>query len=91
MSNTLEVRLSEDQLEALAEKVAARLAPPGQPYTAREAANALAVSIDTIRNWIKADRIRVVPGLASIRIPRSEIERLQQGRPLQKEASAPLA
>lgn len=47
-------------------------------YTASEAARALGVSIDTLRRWDKAGKIRVERDAANRRIvPASEVERLQ--------------
>ena len=82
MSATLEVRLSEDQLEALAERIAIKMgeAAPKRsaPLSVKDAAAALNVGQDAIRSRIKAGLIRTVDDLEGlIRIPQSEIQRLQ--------------
>lgn len=47
-------------------------------YTASEAARALGISLDTLRRWDKAGKIRVERDAANRRIvPASEVERLQ--------------
>ncbi len=49
-----------------------------QAYTAREAASALGISIDTLRRWDKAGRIRVERDSGNRRVvPASEIDRLR--------------
>ena len=82
MSATLEVRLSDEQLEALAERIAVKMgeAAPRRkaPLTVKDAAAALNVGQDAIRSRIKAGLIRTVDDLEGlIRIPQSEIQRLQ--------------
>ena len=53
---------------------------PRQTYTATEAARALGISIDTLRRWDRAGRIRVRRDAANRRVvPASEIERLKGG------------
>jgi molybdopterin-binding protein len=53
---------------------------PKQSYTAAEAARALGVSLDTLRRWDRAGRIRVKRDAANRRIvPASEVERLRGG------------
>lgn len=47
-------------------------------YTASEAARALGISLDTLRRWDKAGKIRVERDAANRRIvPASEVDRLQ--------------
>ena len=49
-------------------------------YTAAEAARALGISLDTLRRWDKAGRIRTERDAANRRVvPASEIERLTGG------------
>jgi molybdopterin-binding protein len=49
-------------------------------YTASEAARALGISLDTLRRWDRAGRIRTERDTANRRIvPASEIERLRGG------------
>jgi molybdopterin-binding protein len=51
---------------------------PKQSYTASEAAAALGISLDTLRRWDKAGRVRVERDAGNRRIvPASEIERLR--------------
>ena len=58
---------------------------------ASDAANALGVSIDTLRRWDRDGRIRVVRDAANRRmVPESEVERLS-GRPALVRTGAPLS
>src|SRR3990170_447854 len=51
---------------------------PRQNYTAAEAARALGVSIDTLRRWDRAGKIRVERDEANRRVvPAAEVERLR--------------
>ena len=51
---------------------------PKELYTASEAASALGISIDTLRRWEKAGRIKAGRDAANRRVvPRSEIERVR--------------
>ena len=51
---------------------------PKEIYTAREAATALGISLDTLRRWDRTGRIRTERDPANRRIvPASEIERLK--------------
>ena len=51
---------------------------PRQAYTAAEAARALGISLDTLRRWDRAGRIRVERDRANRRVvPATEIERLR--------------
>jgi len=53
---------------------------PKQTLTAAEAARALGISLDTLRRWDRAGRIRVERDSANRRVvPASEIERLAGG------------
>ena len=84
MSATLEVKLSEEQLELLAERIAVKMgeATPKRkaPLSVREAALALNMSQDSVRSRIKAGLIRTVPDMEGLtRIPQAEIQRLQGG------------
>lgn len=50
-------------------------------YTARQAADALGISLDTLRRWDRAGRIRTGRDAANRRtVPASEIERLAAAR-----------
>jgi molybdopterin-binding protein len=54
--------------------------PRQESYTAAEAARALGISIDTLRRWDRAGRIRTERDAANRRlVPASEIERLKGG------------
>jgi molybdopterin-binding protein len=54
---------------------------PKQQYTAAEAARALGISLDTLRRWDRAGKIRVRRDGANRRVvPASEIERLRGGQ-----------
>ena len=53
---------------------------PRHTYTAAEAARALGISIDTLRRWDRAGRIRVERDSANRRVvPAAEVERLRGG------------
>jgi molybdopterin-binding protein len=53
---------------------------PKQAYTAAQAARALGISLDTLRRWDRAGRIRVRRDAANRRlVPASEVERLRGG------------
>lgn len=57
------------------------MAMPGHVYTASEAARALGISLDTLRRWDRAGRIRVGRDPANRRVvDASEIERLRGAR-----------
>jgi excisionase family DNA binding protein len=83
MSMTLQVVLTEEQLEEIARRVAEMNGPSraGAPLTVSAAAAALGVSKPTLYRRITAGEIRTVPDLGRTLVPRSEIERLQEGRP----------
>ena len=54
---------------------------PKEIYTAREAASALGISLDTLRRWDKAGRIDVQRDSGNRRVvPSSEIERVRGDR-----------
>jgi molybdopterin-binding protein len=54
---------------------------PRQSYTAAEAARALGISLDTLRRWDRAGRIRVERDAANRRVvPAAEVERLRGGQ-----------
>jgi len=54
---------------------------PRNDYTAREAADALGVSLDTLRRWDRAGRIRTGRDAANRRtVPADEIRRLSAAR-----------
>ena len=56
---------------------------PKQSYTAAEAARALGISLDTLRRWDTAGKIRVQRDASNRRVvPVSEVERLQSAREL---------
>ena len=58
--------------------------PPKPAYTASEAARALGISLDTLRRWDRAGRIRTERDPANRRlVPASEIERLRGGEDTQ--------
>jgi len=55
---------------------------PRKLLTAREAADALGISLDTLRRWDRAGRIRTRRDAANRRlVPRSEVDRLRGGAP----------
>jgi molybdopterin-binding protein len=53
---------------------------PKQFYTAAEAARALGISLDTLRRWDRAGKIRVARDASNRRVvPATEVERLRGG------------
>ena len=80
---TLQVELTDQQLDAIAERVAQRMAPTpnnGDPWTAAELAKATRQNASTIRRAIKAGRIRRVLGTHKVLIPADEARRVIEGR-----------
>jgi molybdopterin-binding protein len=60
---------------------------PKEIYTAREAASALGISLDTLRRWDKAGRIEVQRDSGNRRVvPAAEIERVRGDRSSQLSA-----
>ena len=60
---------------------------PKEIYTAREAASALGISLDTLRRWDKAGRIEVQRDTGNRRVvPAAEIERVRGDRSSQLSA-----
>jgi molybdopterin-binding protein len=58
---------------------------PKQTYSAAEAARALGISLDTLRRWDAAGKIRVERDSANRRlVPASEVERLGGARGLER-------
>src|SRR5581483_3329698 len=54
--------------------------PKQRAYTAAEAARALGISLDTLRRWDRAGRIRTQRDAANRRVvPASEVDRLKGG------------
>lgn len=87
---TLTLELTPEQIDALADAVAAKLGGKtkgGDALTVAEAAKRLGVSIDTIYRRVEAGTIPKIPNLGVIRIPAAAIDRLL----LKHEAAAPLA
>lgn len=83
MGLTLQIELSDDQLEEMENRLFERLqkANPDlgkrkKPYTVREASKVLPWSERTIRDKIAANLIRTVEGMKPYLIPASEIEYL---------------
>ena len=82
MSAFLEVKLSDEQLDLLAERIAVKMADmapkpkPNAPLSMEQAAKLLKVSRETVRTRIRSGMIRPLPGFGMIRISPAEIERL---------------
>lgn len=79
MSATLEVKLSDEQLEALAERIYRKLAKGqshNKPQTVAETAKALGISEATVRRRIESGAIRAVQGIGIPRVSQAEIRRL---------------
>ena len=76
---TITITLTDAQLDELAERVAAKMAPPvsGRPMSLSEAARELGVSRETIRLAVHAGKVKRVPGITAIRIPAAEIQRMK--------------
>jgi hypothetical protein len=76
---TFTLELTKEQLDALAEAVAARLAPAATGKVALsvvDAAKATGLSKNTIRRRIEAGLIPTVPGFSPVRIPCDFIARM---------------
>lgn len=78
----IEMELTEAQVEQIVSAVALRVAQSASApetkrgfYTVREAAREMQVSEDTIYRMVEAGRMPRVPGMRSIRIPRSAIDK----------------
>lgn len=81
--NALQVTLSTEQEDRLADKIADRLAARmnrSKSLTVSEAAAALNVSYNTVDRRIAAGTIRLVPNIGARRITQSEIDRILEGR-----------
>lgn len=78
---TITLTLTDAQLDELAARIAAKMAPPvsGRPLSLSEAARELGVSRETIRLAVHAGRVKRVPNITAIRIPAAEIQRMKQG------------
>ena len=80
MSATLEVKLSDEQLDLLADRIAAKMSASAPqrnaPLSMAEAAKRLGVSRETVRLRVKAGLIRAVENLNPVRISQFEIDRL---------------
>lgn len=79
MSSFLEVRLADDQLDALADRIARKMAKGqtlNKPLSISDAAKALGVSDATVRRRIEAGLIRTVQGIGVPRVSQAEIRRL---------------
>jgi hypothetical protein len=74
--STLEVTLSDETLERLAEKIAAKTQRTirREPYTIEQAAKALGVCGATIRRRVQAGIIPCVPNIGKRLVPASAIE-----------------
>lgn len=76
---SLSVTLTPEQLNELAENIAARLArkeAKTAAYTIAEACELLKISYSTMNIRIKAGLIRLIPSIGARRIAQSEIDRL---------------
>jgi len=80
----LVLHLTDDQVDAIAARVAARMAEAPQrtrrPFTLREAAAEIGVSYETLRLRVRAGTVRRVPGIGKVLIPADEVARLIEGR-----------
>lgn len=73
---TVEVRLPDDQLKALADMLAAKLGKVKDVYTPKEFAAKFGVDESTIRRRVKAGLIGCVPNIGKVLIPDTELQRL---------------
>lgn len=67
--------MTDDQLLAIAERVAAIIDAP-RSLSVAQAAHALNISPDSVRRRVAAGIIRRIPNMGSVRIPSTEIKRL---------------
>lgn len=71
------ILLTDDQIDLIAERIAAKLKrEEKKTYTLKEAAEALNVSLSTARRFMDDGRLRRIPGTAKPIIPASEIDKL---------------
>lgn len=80
--NALPVVLIDEQLTKLADMVAERVNPQQRrPFTLPEAAQAIGLSRQTIRNLIEIGKLAKVKGTGRrVLIPRTEVERFQRAQ-----------
>jgi Helix-turn-helix domain len=76
---TITLQFTDDQLDAIAERVAKKMKAPvsGRPMSLADAAREVGVSRDTLSRAVHAGKVKRVPGITAIRIPASEIQRLK--------------
>lgn len=71
------IPLTDDQIDLIAERIAAKLKrEEKKTYTLKEAAAALNVSLSTARRLMDDGRLRRIPGTAKPIIPAAEIDKL---------------
>ena len=80
----LQLTISDEQLAELADMIAdriqGRMAASGKPYAAKEAAEALGISLSTLNRRIRAGEIPKIPGLGRTLIPAQAIDDLLEGK-----------
>jgi len=99
---SLTIELTDEQIQRIADVVADRLGRPqgSEILTVAEASKIAKVSTETVRRWVRAQRLPSVSGTRSIRIPRRSLEGLlnlndqvearRDGAPLPEKTSPPL-
>ena len=84
MSLTVPIVFTEEQLDAIAAKVASRLgdapAARAKPYTVKEAAAAIGCGKSDLYERVKAGLVARVPVVGTILIPAAEVRRIVEGR-----------
>jgi excisionase family DNA binding protein len=71
------ILLTEDQIDMIAERIAAKLERHQQAtYTPKQAAAELQVCERTVRRMIEAGQIKRIPGTNRVIVPASEITKL---------------
>ena len=81
MPITIQLTLTDEQIEEIAAAVANKVGTPvsGRPFSLGEAAKELGISRETIRLAVHAGKVKRVPNISAIRIPASEIENMKKG------------
>jgi excisionase family DNA binding protein len=71
------ILLTDDQIDMIAERIAAKLrVAEKKTYTLKEAAEALNLSVWTVRRFVDDGRIKRLPGTARMIFPSTEIDKL---------------
>lgn len=82
MSTGLEIKLTDEQIDALADRIFQRMERSktyNRPLTLTETAKRLGVSVATVSRRVSAGQIRTIEGVGCPRVSEEEIRRLMAG------------